>query len=213
MQEYYDRQYHADSVYIPYGSESGYGKEDAIFDELKVMPEKYLLVVARLEPENNTDFVIEEFVGSRSSLPLIVVGDSPYGASYLNRLRNLGDTRVRFVGRINDQAKLNSLYRGAYLYIHAHEVGGTNPSLLRALDAGTAPLVLNVDFNVHVAADCCQVFEKSVGSLRDKLEELLSHPDEVAVMGQKARRRAETCFRWESVVAAHLDLFSKVSKA
>jgi len=47
-------------------------------------------------------------------------------------------TDGRFVGRINDQAKLNALYAGAYLYLHGHEVGGTNPSLLRAMDAGAA---------------------------------------------------------------------------
>ena len=57
------------------------------------------------------------------------------------RLRDVGNENVRFLGRINDQAKLNGLYKGAYLYIHGHEVGGTNPSLLRAMLAGVAPVV------------------------------------------------------------------------
>ena len=112
-------------------------------------------------------------------MPLIIVGDSPYNRSYLSILQKLTDERVNFVGRINNQSKLNSLYKGAYIYIHGHEVGGTNPSLLLAMDSATAPFVIDVSFNKHVVADCGFVFGRKEGHLSNILVKLIDDPIKV----------------------------------
>ena len=106
----------------------------------------------------------------------------PYGPDYMDKLRNLANSMVLFTGRINDQPKLNALYRGAYLYLHGHEVGGTNPSLLRAMDAGVAPVVLNVPFNVSVVEGSGVIFNKDNDSLTGILRHLMEHANEVQVI-------------------------------
>lgn len=217
MEEYYRRQYGVDSAYIPYGAQSRYGADDSIYGQFGLDPGGYLLVVARLEPENNTDLIISEYVKSKIAVPLVVAGDAPYGPGHMERLRSLTKTKsksnenVIFTGRINDQPKLNALYEGARLYIHGHEVGGTNPSLLRAMSAGTAPLVLNVPFNTSVVGNCGFVFGKAQGELADLLKSISADYRTCWEMGRKARARADVLFRWDLVVSDHHRLFAAVS--
>jgi len=207
MQGYYRQEYGVDSVCIPYGGESHYGVDDSVFEEFGIEPNGYLLVVARLEPENNTDLVIGEYTRTNLNFPLLIVGDSSYNSDFMARLRTLADHRVIFAGRLSDQPKLNALYAGAYIYIHGHEVGGTNPSLLRAMHAGTAPVVLDVSFNTTVVGEIGYVFNKDSGNLARMLEELAGKPDEVRQTGERARARAQTHFNWDAVAREHARLF------
>ena len=210
MKEYYIKHYNTDSVYIPYGAKHHAGTNGIVYDEIDIFPKKYLLVVARLEPENNIDLIINEYTQSKLSMPLVIVGDSPYSPGYLRMLDEYSDSRVKFVGRINDQTKLNSLYKGAYLYIHGHEVGGTNPSLLRAMDAGTAPLVIDVPFNNEVIGGYGFVFNKKKGNLAGMLEDLAMDPKRVKRIGHSTQNRAQAEFTWDSVVKKHMELFQRI---
>lgn len=208
MQEYYKSEYDVNSEYIAYGASNRYGVDRAIYQKLGITPKGYILVVARLERENNTDRIIELYVRSGIEVPLVVVGDAPYDRAYMTKLRGLANDRVLFAGRINDQSMLNALYQGAYLYIHGHEVGGTNPSLLRAMDAGTAPVVLNADFNTAVIGSCGVAFDKGDDSLAAILKALNEDPLEVERLGRRAKARASASFCWSTVAEKHYDLFA-----
>jgi glycosyltransferase involved in cell wall biosynthesis len=213
MQEYYREEYGAETLLISYGAANRHGVDTRIYADLGLTPKQYILVVARLEPENNTDLLIAQYTKSRVAMPLVVVGDAPYGPHYMDRLRNLANAKVLFPGRINDQSKLNALYRGAYLYIHGHEVGGTNPSLLRAMDAGVAPVALNVPFNASVVNGSGVVFDKNNDSLAGILEHLVAHASEVQQIGQRASLRALKDYSWDTVVAKHYGLFTRMTSA
>ena len=212
MQNYYRQEYGVDSAYIPYGAESHYGLDDSVFKDFGIEPHSYLLVVARLEPENNTDLVIREYTKTNLSMPLVIVGDSPYSTDFMARLRALADRRVIFAGRMSDQPKLNSLYAGAYVYIHGHEVGGTNPSLLRALDAGTAPVVLDMSFNTAVVGETGYVFNKDSGNLARVLEGLAREPAEVKQAGERAKARAQVHFNWDAAAREHARVFRAIAR-
>jgi len=56
------------------------------------------------------------------------------------------DARVRLLGAVWDQDQLDQLYGNALTYVHGHSVGGTNPSLLRAMGAGAATSAFDVSF-------------------------------------------------------------------
>lgn len=59
----------------------------------------------------------------------------------------------------------------AYAYIHGHEVGGTNPSLLEALASTELNLLLNVSFNKEVGRKSALYWEKNdLHELIDKSE-------------------------------------------
>jgi glycosyltransferase involved in cell wall biosynthesis len=213
MQEYYRDEYGAETLFISYGATNRHGIDTEIYADLGLVPHQYLLIVARLEPENNTDLLISQYTKSGVCMPLVVVGDAPYGPQYMDQLRKAGNANVLFAGRINDQSKLNALYRGAYLYIHGHEVGGTNPSLLRAMDAGTAPVVLNVPFNATVVEEGGVVFDRTNDSLAGVLRHLVAHPAEVQEIGSRASSRATQHFCWDAVADAHYDLFTRLTPA
>jgi hypothetical protein len=52
------------------------------------------------------------------------------------------DSRIKFVGSVYDQELLSEIRNNAYAYIHGHEVGGTNPSLLEALGSTKVNLLI-----------------------------------------------------------------------
>jgi glycosyltransferase involved in cell wall biosynthesis len=207
IQKYYQTEYNVNSIYIPYGAENNYGKDSTILQKLQIFPKKYLLVVARLEPENNVDLIISEYSKTKIDLPLIIVGDASYNQNYLLELKKLADERVRFIGSIYDQGKLNALYEGAYLYLHGHEVGGTNPSLLRAMNAGATPVVINVPFNTTVINGSGFIFEKEKGHLSYLLEHLCENPMAVKDTGQKSMLHAQSNYSWDTVAKTHLEVF------
>ena len=211
MQTYYREEYGAATLFISYGATNRHGVDTGIYADLGLIPNQYLLIVARLEPENNTDLLISQYTKAGVDMPLVVVGDAPYGPQYMDYLRKESNANVLFAGRINDQAKLNALYRGAYLYIHGHEVGGTNPSLLRAMDAGTTPVVLNVPFNATVVEEAGVVFDRDNDSLAEVLAHLVAHPAEVREIAARANLRAAQHFSWEAVASDHYALFSRLA--
>ncbi|MCX5815518.1 MAG: DUF1972 domain-containing protein [Proteobacteria bacterium] len=212
MREYYIQNYNRDSVCIAYGAENSSGFDDTVLQELGIKRKFYLLVVARLEQENNTDLIVREYVSAKIDMPLVVVGDAPYDKKYMETLQSIANEKVLFAGRIDDQAKLNTLYAEAYLYIHGHEVGGTNPSLLRAMGLKTAPLVIDVPFNTSVIEDCGFVFDSTDGNLSRILKKLAGASEIVEQKGHLAKDRADTHFTWESVVAQYKDYFDEISR-
>ena len=110
----------------------------------------YYLVVARFEPENNIDVIIDGFQKSGSDNELWLVGSSN-SHEYNRKLISMTTSpRVKFLGPIYGE-KIGEIRRDCLAYIHGHEVGGTNPSLLEALSHGNAVLAINVPFNREVA--------------------------------------------------------------
>ncbi len=210
MREYYLENYHRDSVCIAYGAENTSGFDDTVLDKYGLKKKQYLLVVARLERENNTDLIIREYVSSGVHMPLVIVGDAPYDSAYMDMLKGLANEKVIFAGRIDDQAGLNSLYRWAYLYLHGHEVGGTNPSLLRAMALEATPLIINVPFNVSVIDGCGFVFDADIGNMSRTLQELISNPELVKEKSHMAAKRMQDYFTWDMVVSAYRDYFEEI---
>ena len=63
--------------------------------------------------------------------------------------------------RVWDQELLDQLYANAFTYLHGHSVGGTNPSLLRAIGAATATTAFDVVFNREVLGDAGRYFQSA----------------------------------------------------
>lgn len=213
MSRYYRDEYGADSTFIPYGHVTGPEPSDEALRRFGVEHGGYLLAVARMEPENNLDLIIREYKRTASRRPLLVVGSSPYRSDYADRVLALADARVRCVGSVFEPEILNGLYRNCYLYVHGHEVGGTNPSLLRAMGAGAACLPIDVPFHREVLGDHNPYFAKEPGALAAEIERLEREPDTVRALAASARSRAVAHYRWDAVAAAYAELFREVLRA
>jgi glycosyltransferase involved in cell wall biosynthesis len=213
MTQYYKDNYGADGYEIIYGAKNSFGVDDIALEQHQLLSKSYILIVARIEPDNNVDLLIEGYVKSKCKKPLVVVGDTPYSHAYSNLLRSIADDRVLFLGRIDDQRKLNSLYAGAYVYLHGHEVGGTNPSLLRAMDAGTAPAVIDVPFNRTVIDDGGLWFGRDSQELANLINHWDQSPELIEKISKRAKAIADERYLWSDVVNKHEVLFQEITQS
>ena len=202
--DYYASEFAAPTHLIAYGAPVQSNPASDRLDELGLSWKGYHLVVARFEPENHVDVAVAGYVRSRARLPLVVVGSAPYAAEYTARVRSSAgdDPRVRLLGGIYDQDLLDQLYAGALGYVHGHSVGGTNPSLLRAMGAGTAVLAWDVAFNRDVAGVHGRYFtdERSLATLIEATERA---PGEAERTGAALREIVRRKYRWDDVTVAY----------
>jgi glycosyltransferase involved in cell wall biosynthesis len=210
MVAYYQSKYGATCSFIPYGAVVGRPPNAGALGRYGLEAGGYYLLVARIEPDNNPLLVIKEFKRSNSSRPLVVVGGVPFKSKYWNAVQAEADTRVRILGPIYDSGELNGLWRHSYAYLHGHEVGGTNPSLLRAMAAPTAPIVLGVEFNREVVGGDAPFFTRDSGSLASVIDRLDRDPAAVAALRDEALRRSRAEYRWDSVASGYARMFRDV---
>jgi glycosyltransferase involved in cell wall biosynthesis len=200
MQPYYQRTYGRNSTYIAYGSPTVGEVTGDILPSYGLTPQGYYLVVARIEPENNIDIAIREHSRAEVSRPLVIVGATNYKSRYESEVRAMAHpTKVRFLGGIYTPGHIEQLYANAYAYIHGHEVGGTNPSLLQAIGYGQATAALDVAFNREVLAEAGLFYSKVVGSLSDVLRVLELNPKLAQDLGLAGRERARSLYDWDHV--------------
>src|SRR3954447_17284965 len=183
--DYYRTEFDADTELIAYGAPLLDVGSDRL-GELGLGPRGYHLVVARFEPENHVDVIVEGYAASAAELPLVVVGSAPYADEYTGRVRGLADDRVRFLGGMYDQELLDQLYANSATYLHGHSVGGTNPSLLRALGAGAPTIAFDVGFNREVLEGTGTYFT-AAADVAARVEEAESDPEGTGRRGRAAR--------------------------
>jgi glycosyltransferase involved in cell wall biosynthesis len=199
--------YGADSHVIAYGAPILEPGSDRLA-EVDVTPHGYHLVVARLEPENHVDVVVRGYADSGSPHPLVVVGAAPYGNVHVASIRvAAGASDVRFLGALWDQDLLNELYAGALSYLHGHSVGGTNPSLLRAMGCGAPVTAFDVGFNREVTAGHARFF-RDAASVAAAINADDQDPAAAGERGRAGQRHAGAAYRWDQVAEAYLRLLS-----
>lgn len=194
--DYYREEFHAPTRLIAYGAPR-VAEESDLLAGLGLEPQGYHLLVARFEPENHVHTIVDGYRRSGARLPLIVVGSAPYADAYTARVHDLADDRVRFLGGVWDQRLLDQLYANAFSYLHGHSVGGTNPSLLRAIGAGAPTLAYDVVFNREVLGDSGAYFttEADVAGVVEAAEaDPAGHP------ARRAATRARAAgYDWDDV--------------
>lgn len=192
------------TTYISYGADS---RRSALPDddpkwaswlaERDLAPDSYYLVVGRFVPENNYETMIREFMRSRSKRDFALVTN--VNDKFLDELEERthfrSDPRIKFVGTVYDRELLMKVRENARGYLHGHEVGGTNPSLLEALGATDLNLLLDVGFNREVAEGAALYWTKEPGDLAALIERADAMGDgEISALGAAAKARvAEAC--------------------
>lgn len=204
IQDYYRERYGADSVFIPYGAPILTAPALDRLGELRLASGGYHLVVARLEPENHVHHAVEAYLRVPLQLPLVIVGTAPYASRYIRALerRAASALGVRMLGGVWDQHLLDALYAGSLTYIHGHSVGGTNPSLLRAMGAAAPVLAYDVVFNREVLAETGR-FWASPQQLALQLLQAEAEPGGAPARGRLGQARAAARYTWDSVTDAY----------
>ena len=215
IQEDY-KQYQPKTTYIAYGTDtspSSLKADDAIvrkwYQEKGVSENGYYLVVGRFVPENNYEAMIREFIKSKSKKDFVLITNVEQNKFYDQLLQETGfdkDPRIKFVGTVYDQELLKYIRENAFAYFHGHEVGGTNPSLLEALESTKLNLLLDVGFNREVGEDGALYWKKDqLASVIDQAEQL--DVQAIENLNQKSSKRISEAFTWEKIVMDYEKVF------
>lgn len=200
MQAHVLAAYGREAHYIPYGAPIAHPGDD-LLAAAGLQAAGYHLIVARFEPENQVRELVQGYVASAATAPLVVVGAAPYAEAYTQSVRAAAgdDPRVRFLGAVWDQVLLDQLYAGCLTYLHGHSVGGTNPSLLRAMGAAAPVVADDNPFNREVAGRGAE-FITQAGDLAPHLAAAESDPAAARVRGHLGQEWVAQHYRWDEVV-------------
>lgn len=209
--------YDPQTTYISYGAEtrrSALSDDDpallAWYEEKGLSPKSYYLVVGRFVPENNYETMIREFMlsNSKRDFALITNVSDRFLEELKQRTHFDEDPRIKFVGTVYDQELLMKIRENAYAYLHGHEVGGTNPSLLEALGSTDLNLLLDVGFNREVAEDAALYWTKKTGDLASVIEQAESLGiDVVQKIGRCAHERVRGSYAWRRIAGEYYRVF------
>ncbi|PYS25212.1 MAG: glycosyl transferase family 1 [Acidobacteria bacterium] len=210
IQEYYFARHKAVSTMIAYGAEIE-RRPDPVVRRWRVEPNRYVLYVSRLEPENNAHMVIEAFKRVRTAYKLLIVGDAPYAREYINDLkaRARRDRRIVFTGFVFGR-DYRTLQQNAYCYVHATEVGGTHPALLEAMGFGNCVLTLAAPENIEAIGDAGIAYSDEK-DLAEKLQRVLRDGSLVQHYRNRAQTRVQEFYDWDYVVDQYEDLFARMA--
>ena len=193
---------------IPYGADRVVDAHEGPARALGVRPGHYLLVIARPEPENSLLEIVQGFVAEPGEHCLVILGDYDPTQDYHRRVKAAADGRVVFPGAIYDATIVRSLRRHALAYVHGHRVGGTNPSLVEALGAGSAVVAHENPFNRWVAGDAALYFDGPEGFLRC-WRQLKGSPGQAETLRRAAARRFDVGFQWKHVLSQYRALLER----
>lgn len=210
--EYYTTEFGVDTELIRYGAPILEEAPTEGVTHLGLEPGAYHLVVARFEPENHVLEIVEGYRASDARAPLVVVGSAPYSAEYTQRIHAAadGDPRIHMLGGVFDQELLDALYFHARTYVHGHSVGGTNPSLLRAMGAGTAVLAWDVNFNRETLGGLGWYFADAREATA-QFERLENDGSRLSECSDAVQLRAREQFRWDDVASAYEHLGTRLA--
>ena len=214
------KQYNPKTTFIAYGADTEKSKlsdTDEIlinwYKEKDVKAKEYYLVVGRFVPENNYETMITEFMKSNTKKDFVLITNVEKNKFYDELKAKTGfdnDSRIKFVGTVYNQELLKKIRENAYGYLHGHEVGGTNPSLLEALATTDLNILLDVGFNKEVGSNGAIYWSKNIGKLAEVIEDSEKKDlEEIKSIGRIAKKQINDNYKWSLIIKKYETLFVK----
>lgn len=204
IQEHLQQTYNVESTYIPYGADCFENPNASILDQYNVKAENYSMLIARMEPENNIEMILDGYVLSGNKDPFLVVGktENDFSSYLLNKFKSY--SHIRFLGGIYDINILNNLRYYCSLYFHGHSVGGTNPSLLEAMASNAFIIAHDNIFNKSILGNDALYFtskEDIVNICTQDFSEIRTNYKENNYV------KIKTLYNWNKIIYDYEQLF------
>lgn len=210
LKSYVSSVYKKESVLIPYGGDQVRSRSflDKTLLLYPFLSSPYAFKVARIEPENNIDLILNAFADS--SLPLVLVGNwnnSVYGLNVRSSFANY--SHLHLLDAIYDQFILDEMRSNAAIYIHGHSAGGTNPSLVEAMNLSLPIFAFDVDFNRETTENKAFYFKNT----QDLFDLLSNHKSlDLFRCSIDMKSVAERRYSWHMISSQYLDVFKDLCK-
>jgi glycosyltransferase involved in cell wall biosynthesis len=197
---------------IPYGAPAVTNGDESVLAEYGLAKNKYSIVIARPEPENSFLEIVSAFSKKKRGQNLVVLGNfTPATHPYHKAVMAAASDEVLFPGAIYDFEKVGALRLYSRFYIHGHQVGGTNPSLVEALGAGCAVIAHDNQFNRWVADNGAHYFT-DVSALSTFFETDYLDDDFVQARKSHSRHQFTERFQWDDILAQYETLLLKYAR-
>lgn len=190
---------------IAYGADRITAMPEEAVRERGLQPGRYLTLVARPEPENSILEVVSGFSRRPRGLQLAVLGNYSTDNAYHRAVQQAAGSEVKFLGAIYDKPVVQALRFHSAAYVHGHQVGGTNPSLVEALGAGNAVIAHDNRFNRWVAGEGARYFSDA-DSFDRVLTELGADASALERMRAASVARFENGLTWPQILGAYEEL-------
>lgn len=206
IQKYLKTKYHVPSQYIAYGASVFKNFDEEILSSYGLQPWLYNLLIARMEPENNIEMILDGFESSCVEQIFLVIGNTTnkYGTYIKQKFEK--NVRIRFLGAIYNQEHINNLRYYSNLYFHGHSVGGTNPSLLEAMACSALIAAHDNLFNKAILAENGFYFS-SPDDVRTLLNEKHKINHEKLIKNNLIK--IEIDFNWDKIITEYENYFLK----
>ncbi len=180
------------------------------YNKFPFLKEDYAIKVCRIEPENNVHVVLEAFASVRGKA-LVIIGNwnsNQYARNLFKKYS--GYSNIHLLDPIYEQRKIDLLRSNAWLYIHGHSAGGTNPSLIEAMYLGLPVIAFNVTYNRTTTEDKAVYF----GSV-DELNQFIRNVNESRLnnIAGNMKSIAFRRYRWDVICQKYEALFKEVISA
>lgn len=207
--DYFKKKYNMSSDVIAYGSSPIDPIEDNVSHQWLSDRESYDLIIARLEPENNVETIINAYIDSGINRKLIVVGglSTKYARDLTSKYKI--NKQIIFIDGLFDQNKVNSLRQHSTLYFHGHSVGGTNPSLIEAMANKCRIIAHDNIFNRAVLGESSFYFKNSeeLKKIIKNTENLISELD---LFKDQNLEKIKKYYLWEYIAEQYISCFNKI---
>ncbi len=212
MRKVYLDEFSKESTVIAYGADPRFSNNPELLTQFDLKPNEYYLVVGRLIPDNNAAIIVEGFIASKSSKKLVIVGDVPYKDKYAASLKAKASSNIIFLGYVKNSDILAELYHNCFVYLHGHEFGGTNPTMLKAMAYGCAILALDTRFNREMLSNdrFGLLFEKNIPSVALSLQNIEQQEGLLVNLRSNSRNGLTAKYNWDHITDAYIVLLNEM---
>ena len=211
IQDYLKEKYQVQSDFIPYGADVVEKTDEQDLKAYNLNPYQYDLLIARLEPENSIEIILDGVSLSSVTRPFLVIGkhETSYGTYLKNKFRDFPN--IRFIGGIYNINILNNLRYYSNIYFHGHTVGGTNPSLLEAMASHSLICANDNPFNRYILGNDALYFSNKL-DVKEILESTVKRNSSILQKVNNNVQKIIELYSWKRIVQQYLEHFNKIMK-
>ena len=188
-------------------------KDDSLYEKYPFCRAPYACTVCRIEPENNVHVILQAF----ARLPerqLVMVGNwekSDYGRGLKNQYGAYKN--IHLLDPVYEPHTINWIRSNATLYVHGHSAGGTNPSLVEAMNLGLPVLAFDCVYNRATTEEKAVYWKKSEDIVK-QIEALFSEEDKelsesrrLSEIAKSMKEAGERLYAWERIASQYNGLY------
>lgn len=194
---------------IPYGAEPFESHQAPVVNGVEVEPFSYMIVVARPEPENSIAEIVRAYDRVGKGKLLILGRYNIVKNRYHKLVKSYESSKIVFLGPIYNQKVVSCLRHNSTAYLHGHQVGGTNPSLVEALASGCGVIAYDNSFNKWVAKDAALYF-KNEEELEKCICKIESDSEIRKRLAEAATVQFRSRFRWDKILGQYQILIDSI---